>query len=70
MVGKIENCVGNLSLACSFRNVIDNFVWAFVGVYESNDDDKSKNLWDELVSLKSWWELLWCTGVIFMLFVT
>jgi hypothetical protein len=52
VVGKIENCVGNLSLVCYFRNVIDNFVWAFVGVYESNNDDKSKNLWDELV--KSW----------------
>jgi hypothetical protein len=35
---KIEDCVGNVMVACSFRSVSDSFEWDFVGVYGPNDD--------------------------------
>lgn len=33
-------------MACSFNNIEDGFLWAFVGV-----------LWEELAGLLSWWEI-------------
>jgi hypothetical protein len=44
------------------RNVDDNFVWAFRGVYGPNDDVERRVLWDELAGLMSWWEVQWCIG--------
>jgi hypothetical protein len=37
VVENIEDCVGSISVACSFRSVIDNVKWAFAGVYCPND---------------------------------
>jgi len=37
-VEKIEECVGELSGAISFKNVEDQVSWAFVGVCGSNAD--------------------------------
>lgn len=48
---------GLFLVTCSFRNVDDNFEWAFTGVYDPNVDN-----WDELVGLLSWWKVLWCIG--------
>jgi hypothetical protein len=31
-------------------------------VYGPNDDGERRFMWDELVGLISWWELLWCIG--------
>jgi hypothetical protein len=30
--------MGRYTMACSFQNVEDHFVWAFGGVYGPNDD--------------------------------
>lgn len=59
VVEKIEDCVGNFMVACSFRSVSDSFEWAFVGVYGPNNDVDRELLWDELVSFMSCWEVLW-----------
>jgi endonuclease/exonuclease/phosphatase family metal-dependent hydrolase len=53
---------GRYTVACSFKNVNDNIVWAFGGVYGQNDDGDRRELWDELVGLMSWWEMPWCFG--------
>jgi hypothetical protein len=37
-VEKVDDCVGRYTLAISLRNVDDNFLWAFGGVYGPNDD--------------------------------
>lgn len=31
-------CVGDFIVACFFKNVEDQFPWAFVGVYGPNSD--------------------------------
>jgi len=59
VVEKIEVCVGEFSVAVSFKNVVDQFSWAFAGVYGPNTDCDRRLLWDELTSLISWWDLPW-----------
>lgn len=53
-----NECLGEFTIACSFRNVVDNFVWAFVGVYGPNVDYDRRLLWDEQTGLLNWWNLL------------
>ena len=52
--------VGDYVAACSFKNVVDGFEWAFAGVYGSNGDCDRRLLGDELAGLLCWWDLLWC----------
>lgn len=49
-------------VAHSFRNVEDDFSWAFVGVYKPNSDCDRTYLWEELVGLISWWNMPRCIG--------
>ena len=48
--------------SCRFRNVGDNFEWAFSGVYGPNVDREKRLMWEELAGLFSWWNLPWCVG--------
>ncbi|XP_042950267.1 uncharacterized protein LOC122282377 [Carya illinoinensis] len=60
VVEKLEEFVGMFTVACSFRSVIDGYMWAFAGVYGPNIDRDHRLLWDELAGLHSWWDLPWC----------
>lgn len=62
VVEKMEEFVGEYIVACSFKSVAYNFVWAFAGLYGSNVDNDRHFLWEELAGLHSWWELHWCIG--------
>ena len=62
VVTKLDMEVGECMAACSFKNVVDDFEWAFVGVYGPNGNFDRRRLWDELVGLKSWWDLPWYIG--------
>jgi hypothetical protein len=44
VVKKIDECVGEFSLADPFRDVEDYFTWAFVGVYCPNSDRDRRRL--------------------------
>ena len=59
-ITKVEVALGNFVAACSFKNVDDGFVWAFTEVYGPNKDNIRHLLWEELVALMSWWDMLWC----------
>lgn len=59
---KINECVGEFTLAVTFRNIEDQFTWVFAGVYGPNFDRDRKILRDELASMLSWWNLWWCIG--------
>jgi len=48
MVEKVDECAGSYV-------VPENFDWAFVGVYESDDDGNRRGLWDELASVINIW---------------
>jgi hypothetical protein len=62
LVTKLEVSVGEFVIACSFKNVEDDFVWAFMGVYGPNFDYIRCLIWEELAGLISWWDVLWCIG--------
>jgi hypothetical protein len=47
--------VGAFSECCSFRNVDDNFEYAFAAGYGPIVDSDRRVLWDELTGLISWW---------------
>lgn len=62
VVEKIDECAGAFSMATSFRNVEDNFEWAFAAIYGSNVDSDTRMLWDELTRLISWWNIHLSSG--------
>jgi hypothetical protein len=62
VVEKMDVCGGRYTIACSLRNIDDNFMWAFGVVYGPNDDGERSILWDEMVGLMSWWDMPWCFG--------
>jgi hypothetical protein len=62
VVEKVESYVGEYVVACSFKNVVDDFSWAFAGVYGPHIISSRRLLWDELAGLMCWWDLPWCIG--------
>ena len=54
--------MGHYSVSCRFKNVGDNFEWAFIGVYGPNVDRERRLLWEELSGLHSWWNVPWCVS--------
>ncbi|KAG6663824.1 hypothetical protein CIPAW_02G049700 [Carya illinoinensis] len=62
LVERVEEFIGNYTVACSFKSVADNYLWAFAGVYGANLDKDRSLLWDELVGIHNWWDLPWCIG--------
>ncbi|KAG6633254.1 hypothetical protein CIPAW_12G035100 [Carya illinoinensis] len=59
VVEKMEEYIGEYTVACSFQNVEDNFLWAFAGIYRPTSDSSRNSLWEEVAGLHSWWELPW-----------
>ncbi|RVW83041.1 hypothetical protein CK203_042498 [Vitis vinifera] len=43
---------GGFSISCHFRNVEDDFVWVFTGVYDIVLMREKKDFWDELGAIK------------------
>ena len=39
---------------------MDDFVWAYTGVYGPNDDSQRGALWEELARVHSRWNVAWC----------
>lgn len=62
VVEKVKEFVANFTMACSFRSVEDNLLWAFTEVYGLNMDNECCLLWEELVGVLSWWNLPMCIG--------
>lgn len=62
IVEYLEECIGDYSVASSFKNVEDGFVWTFAGKYGPNLDSSRRLLWDEIVGFCSWCEVPWCIG--------
>ena len=62
MVEKIDEAVGRFFVSCKFKNVVDNFVWTFTGVYGPNSNHDKRLLREELVGIQSWWNVPWCIG--------
>ena len=62
VVEKIEEALGLFSISCRFKNINDQFEWAFTGIYGPNLNRKRQFMWEELASFNSWSNLPWCLG--------
>ena len=62
IVEKIEEAVGRFSISFKFKNVEDQFEWAFNGIYGPNSTHDQRLLWEELAGIRSWWSMPWCLG--------
>ena len=62
VVEKVKESVGHFLVSCKFKNVGDQFEWAFTGVYGPNLNKRRRLMWEELTRLISWWDLPWCLG--------
>lgn len=58
----MEEYIKEYIVACSFRIVEDNFIWAFANIYGRNLDSERRLLWDELAGVHSSWDLRWFVG--------
>ena len=58
----VEEAMSHFPISCRFKNVVDQFEWAFIGVYGPNFDRDKRLLWEELFGLCSWWNVPWCVG--------
>ena len=58
----VEAEIGHFFVTCMFKNVEDDFLWAFTGVYSPVKRCKRELFWEELGSLKGLWEGPWCIG--------
>ena len=57
---KVEVLVGLFSVSVQWKGVEDGFTWACSGVYGPNDNNLRSDLWDELVGIQQYWNVLWC----------
>lgn len=58
----IDEAIGTFSLSSKFKSVLDQFVWAFSGVYGPNDNSERFLLWEELSGISHLWDIPWCIG--------
>ena len=54
VVEKVEEAVGHFSVSCKFKNVGDQFEWAFTSVYGPNLNRRRRKMWEELTGLINW----------------
>jgi hypothetical protein len=53
LVKKVEDAVGSYSVSCKFKNVSDQKIWMYSGVYRPNVDKERGLMWDELAGICS-----------------
>ena len=61
IVENIDETVGRFSVSCKFKNVEDQFEWAFTSIYGPNSAHDRRLLWEELAGIHSW-SMPWCLG--------
>ena len=59
---KVKEAIGYFSISYKFKNVGDQYEWAFIGIYGPNSNKKCQKMWEKLIWLISWRDLPWCLG--------
>ena len=57
---KLDVIVGQFFVSVLLRGVVDDFVWACIGVYGPNDDGQQSILWEDLSQVRARWPIAWC----------
>ena len=54
---RVTVIVGQFSVNVLLRGVVDDFVWAYTGVYSPNDNGQRSTLWEELSQVHARWPM-------------
>ena len=57
---RLEIMVGSFSVSVWWQGVGDGFIWACLGNNGPNDNNVKGQMWDELVGIQQYWNVLWC----------
>ena len=58
----VNSEIGLFSISCLFKMVEGGFLWMFSGVYGPVERNLKEIFWEELGSIRGWWEGPWCLG--------
>ena len=58
----VDSEIGLFSISCLFKMVEGGFLWMFLGVYGPVERNLKEIFWEELGSIRGWWEGPWCLG--------
>ena len=58
----VDSEFGIFTISCLFKMVEGGFLWTFSGVYGPVERKFKEVFWEELRSIKGWWEGPWCLG--------
>ena len=58
----VDSEFGLVLISCLFKMVEGGFLWMFSGVYGPVERNLKEIFWEELGSIRGWWEGPWCLG--------
>ena len=58
----VDSETGLFSISCLFKMVEGGVLWMFSGVYGLVERNLKEIFWEELGSIRGWWEGPWCLG--------
>ena len=58
----VDSETGLFSISCLFKMVEGGVLWMFSGVYGPVERNLKEIFWEELGSIRGWWEGPWCLG--------
>ena len=64
----VDSEISLFSISCLFKMVEGGFLWTFSGVYGPVERKLKEFFWEELGSIRGWWEGPWCLVGILMRF--
>ena len=56
----VDSEIGLFSISCLFKMVEGGFQWTFSRVYGPVERRLKEAFWEELGSIRGWWEGSWC----------
>ena len=62
MLELVDMQKGLFSISCTFKSCEDGFIWTFTGVYGPTLRRKRESFWEELGTIKGFWNGPWCVA--------
>ena len=60
MLELVDSTVGQFSVSCCWKGLLDGFHWVGTGIYGPTRDEIRPDLWSELKDIRQRWAQPWC----------